>query len=186
MARRPILEFLTIEQLENIHQASLEVLWKTGVEINHAESLELLRRSGAKIKKDNRVCFPNELVEKSLLELPKEITLYARNDSNDCFLGPDERTYFRCVGGPETLIDLYSDEYRNVTVEDLRQWTKIVDYLSNIDYCMGIYPGGLPLATKDIHILSEMFFNTEKHLHIQPYSADNIEYMFEISTGYRC
>jgi len=179
---RPSLTLLGSDQVERVHQATLRLLQRTGVEIQDEEVLAMLRRSGAEVDGgESRAYLPPELVERCLNEAPDSFVLQARNSKCDCSLEPNGGIFFRNVGGPDHIVDMLSGEYRDMNVDDLRQWTILVDGLEHIDYCMGCYPAELPLANRDVHIIGQMFRYTEKHLHIQPYSAKNIERMVKIS-----
>ena len=54
------LELLTEEEVESIHRGTLEVLWKTGVRMEHERALKLLERNGCKVDYgSSRVHFPS-------------------------------------------------------------------------------------------------------------------------------
>ncbi len=76
--RRPLLEFLSDKELDEIHYASLEILERVGAIISHQETRELLWSAGAWIENDLRVRIPSHLVEKALSLAPKRITLANR------------------------------------------------------------------------------------------------------------
>jgi trimethylamine--corrinoid protein Co-methyltransferase len=71
---------LTQEGVEAIHNASIAVLEKTGVTLQHPEGLKLLESAGASIDWDSkRARIPEVLVEKCLSSVPSQISLAARN-----------------------------------------------------------------------------------------------------------
>lgn len=179
---RPTLTVLADDDLEAIHLTSINILSKTGVEVCHEGARKMLHNAGAKIIDETRmVYFPPELVENSLKQAPKQVKLYARNSDFDCTLEPAGKLHCRNVGGPEIIFDNDLQDYRAVTLEDLRNWTLLIDGLSNIDYCMGIFPNNIHNSIRDIYVVSEMFQFTQKHLHVQPYSPKNIKLMMEMS-----
>jgi trimethylamine:corrinoid methyltransferase-like protein len=66
------------EQCQQLHEATLQVLERTGLIIDEPEGLELLRSAGAALD-GNRVRIPAKLVDWALSVAPKEVTLYGRD-----------------------------------------------------------------------------------------------------------
>jgi len=178
---RPSLTVLTPDQVERIHDATLDVLWRTGIEINHQEAIKMLCDAGAQLDAARgRVLVPPELVERCIDQAPEKVILQARNSKHDLLLEPGGELYFRSMGGPDHYVDM-EGEYREITSRDVQEWTTIIDALDNINYCMAIYPNDVPLETRDLHAVGKMLQYTEKHLMVQPYRARHIEHMLEIS-----
>ncbi len=67
---------LTPAQCEQIHQASLSILARTGVRMFEPAAIELMRKAGASIDGD-RVRVPARLVDQALQTVPKSITTVA-------------------------------------------------------------------------------------------------------------
>ena len=71
--------FLTGEKLSQIHEASLEVLEKSGLAIDHPVALEKLAEAGARVDKaGQRVYLSSDLVEQALKTAPKSFTCAGR------------------------------------------------------------------------------------------------------------
>ncbi len=82
-----ILQLLSGEEQNRIHQASLELLEQVGLAILDAESLAILDGAGAKVDfAGKRVRFPANLIESALDQAPKEIKLYGRDISQVIYL----------------------------------------------------------------------------------------------------
>ena len=79
-------EFLTKHQVEHVHEASMQILQKVGIDFRHAPALEILKKGGAKVDGE-RVFFPSQLVEAQIRKAPAEFTLYARNSDCDVVIG---------------------------------------------------------------------------------------------------
>ncbi|HTP60317.1 MAG TPA: trimethylamine methyltransferase family protein, partial [Spirochaetia bacterium] len=77
----PRLELLDREQCEKIHQASLEILRRTGVRVYSEDALALLRDAGCPVTDTNLVRFPAGLVEWALSQAPSTISLCDRGSS---------------------------------------------------------------------------------------------------------
>ena len=66
-------DILDPEELQTIHQASLEVLSRTGMEVEHPLILERLADAGVEVDfKNNRIRFPARLVEDAMVKAPGE------------------------------------------------------------------------------------------------------------------
>jgi|GEM_PF-5776339 len=84
---KPRTTFLAREEIEAIHNASLQVSEKTGIKVMSKPALDVLKRSGAKVDYGtNRVTLPRQLVNEALKMAPKTITYGARNPKYVCWL----------------------------------------------------------------------------------------------------
>jgi len=88
----PTMKILNEEQLSSIHQATLEVLERTGVAMTHPKALKILEDAGCRVD-SNRVYFPPELVEKAISTAPKNIKFGNRDSSSQITL-EGTNTYF--------------------------------------------------------------------------------------------
>ena len=70
---------LTDDQITLLHEASLEIMARTGMRFYDQEALDLFRKAGASISDGNLVRFPPYLVEWALRTVPKNITIYDRH-----------------------------------------------------------------------------------------------------------
>jgi trimethylamine--corrinoid protein Co-methyltransferase len=76
----PRLRFFRKRQLEAIHNATLELLQRTGVIFKHPEALRLFEDAGAHVdQKNQRVFLPSHLVEEAIKKAPSGFTWHARN-----------------------------------------------------------------------------------------------------------
>ena len=69
---------VTDDQLQEIHNASLEILEKTGVRLHLQEAVDMLKKAGAHVSEGNRVRIPSYLAEKTLNTAPKRVVLCDR------------------------------------------------------------------------------------------------------------
>ncbi|MHA2433375.1 MAG: trimethylamine methyltransferase family protein, partial [Candidatus Thorarchaeota archaeon] len=70
--------FLSRDDIEAVHAASLEVLEKTGVLVKNQDAIDILEKGGCPVTL-NTVKIPNDLVEECLRKAPKSFELYARD-----------------------------------------------------------------------------------------------------------
>ena len=68
------------EQIERIHQASLEILQRTGVVVPHKGVLSYVADVGAQVDMEKQlVHIPSDLVIRSLEQIGKKFTIYGRD-----------------------------------------------------------------------------------------------------------
>ncbi len=102
-ARNPYqpMQVISEDQLEAIHQASMQVLCDTGVEFQSPKAVAILRARGATIGKDNkRVHFdPNWLMAKVALA-PSEFILHGRRPDRHLCIGGNAMAYGMVASTP--------------------------------------------------------------------------------------
>jgi len=127
------LEVLTEGQVEEIHRATLDVLWQTGVTFHHKKSLELFASNGCQVDfKEKRVHFPPALVEDCLRKVPSSFLFKARDPKNDLLYGKNA-VYFGNMPGMHT-VDLDTYEPRVPTRKENYDGVTILDALENCHF----------------------------------------------------
>jgi len=149
-------------QLDDIHQASLEILRRTGVRVYEPEALDLLAAAGCVISQDNLVRFPAAVVEEALLYAPKRIVLCDRAGTPRLFL-EDRHTYFGTGSDLPNVLDLETGERRAARLSDVADAARLADYLPNLDFVMSMaLPSDVPSKTSDRKSFLAMLTNTVK------------------------
>jgi len=127
------LEILTEEQIEAIHQGTLDVLERTGLRIEHKRALKLLEKNGCYVDYDNnRVRFPPGLVEESLRKCPSSFRMKARNPKNDVIVGGDIVTFITFPGMQTADLDTW--EPRAATKQEYYDGVTVLDVLENLHF----------------------------------------------------
>ncbi len=132
-------------EVEAIHQASLHILWETGVVLTEPQSLSLLTDAGARIK-DSRLCIPPDLVEKCISQSGRKTIIRGRGGAVKT-LG-DGNLYFHNLGGAPQVFDSQFGTRRLAVVQDVRDATRLLDALENCHTVTPFFtptevPGGL-------------------------------------------
>jgi trimethylamine--corrinoid protein Co-methyltransferase len=177
------LRFLSKEDLKKIHNASLAILEKTGILIDHHEARKMLQEAGARVDHERKIVkFPPQLVEKSIKKAPQRVIYGARDPKKDLVLEPEGDIYSRPLLDNEGCIDLDTSKYRKVKMSDVKDWVRLSDALDNISYCAAPYPevDDVPIATRDIRIMQTMLENTDKHIVLTPYTEKSMRDMIEM------
>lgn len=177
-----IFKVLTNEEVQKLHSTSLEVLNTIGLKIHSEKVRKMLEEAGAIVDhKTTLVRFPPHLVDESIKRAPQRVIYGARNPKYDLVLEPGGETYCRPITGAEGYIDVETGKYRMAKMSDVKDWARLVDALNNISYCTAPYPDDIPVDTRDIRIMQVLLENTEKHVEVQPYTGENMEYIVELA-----
>ena len=160
---RPRMAVLDDAQIEHIHQATLELLERTGVQITHGRALELLSGAGAHVS-GTRVRMPAWLVEDAIRKAPPRVALGCRNGERKVFL-EGQKYYF----GPSVdcidYLDPLTGERRRFTSDDCRVTVTLADALPNFTWVMTIgLADDVPPDVADRVVARQVFAHTEKPL----------------------
>ncbi|MGB9840168.1 trimethylamine methyltransferase family protein [Thermovenabulum sp.] len=162
------MSMLNSKEIEMIHQASLEILQRTGVYMPlKKERLEVLKEYGITVKEyDKRIYFPPRVVEEALSKAPKSYTLYARNPEYDLPLD-GQHGYLSLDGCGVHVVDLETGQVRKSTREDLARAAKVADFLPQISF---LWPCVSALdctpSVQPLYELKTLFENSSKHIQV--------------------
>ncbi len=164
---------LTKDDIDRIHEASLTVLERTGVEVEHTEALDLFRAAGANVE-GNRVRLPRSLVEDAIDTAPSTVVLAGRHPNQDLIL-EDARVHIGTGGAALQVLDLDTGEIRKALLKDVADMARIVDALDNIHfYLIPIYPTDLTEDQVEISKYYASLTNTTKHVQAGVYTKRGI------------
>ncbi len=181
---KPEISFLSRNEIEAIHKASLQVLESTGIKVMSDKALDVLKGAGAKVDYEkNHATIPQSLVEEALRRAPKTIKYCARNPKYDFVLNKQE-THFCATGGPPFIMDEETGERRYSTSEDLARCSVIADYLDHVDLIWPLGAGGdVPAPIRYIVDMYTGLRNSEKHFEGDSTSAKEAQYQIEIAAA---
>ncbi|MGD2105167.1 MAG: trimethylamine methyltransferase family protein [Anaerolineae bacterium] len=164
---------LTGGQVRRVHEASLDVLERTGVRVDQPTALDLFEKAGADVR-ENRVRIPRALVEDAIDKAPSRVVLGSRESRHDLIL-EDARVHIGTGGAALKVLDLDSGEIRSAVLEDVGKMARIVDALDNIHfYLIPIYPTDLPEDRVEISKYYASLANTTKHVQAGVYTLKGI------------
>lgn len=144
---------LTDTDMLKIHNAALDALEEIGLADAPPSGVEYLTGAGAILGDDGRIRFPRALVEDTVAKARKEITLFGRDPANDLTLS-GSRVHFGTAGAAVHMVDVEGRNYRECTLQDLHDATRICDVLDNIHFVQR------PMVCRDIPDNYEMDLNT--------------------------
>jgi trimethylamine--corrinoid protein Co-methyltransferase len=160
---RPRLSVIDGAQIEAIHQATLEVLERTGIQVAHPRALELFHGAGARVEGD-RVRIPAWLVEDAVRKAPSRVVLGNRAGERQVFLEGD-KTWFGPSLDCVDYLDPLTDERRRFASDDCRVTSTVADALPNFSWVMTIgMANDVPPDLADRVIARQVLTYTEKPL----------------------
>ncbi len=171
---RQKVNLLELDQVEQIHEASLEILQKIGIKMPHRGVQDILAEAGATVNREqNRVYFSPTLVEEALKKAPANYILCARLAYNDLPLD-GKQGYLTLDGCGLQVQDLTTGQLRKSTLKDLEQATLVADYMNEIAFLWPIISAqDCPVSRQPLHELAAQLTWSGKH--VQAMTAVNGE-----------
>jgi trimethylamine--corrinoid protein Co-methyltransferase len=175
------LRLLSAEDMQRIHEASLAMLEKTGMLIEHDQARQMLREHGALVDDETQIVrFPESLIEEKLALLPRSVLHAGRDPENDIVIEADGEIYARTAGGSTHYIALDTGEYRRSTLDDWREFLTLADALPNVRACSTMACSGVPEATADLHSLLVLMLSQRNNIVHDAFGVDNLRTMIEM------
>lgn len=159
----PVIEFLSKEEVLQIHNATLEILQKTGVVFKHRGGLKVFDDAGALVDyKKQRVYIPDYLIKEGIKKAPSKFVWHAINNKKSIRF-EDKKIYFAPVCTPTFVYDLETGCKRAATLKDFENIVKIMDYLRRVDEGYGaVHPQDIPEHAVHAYCILYQILNTEK------------------------
>jgi trimethylamine---corrinoid protein Co-methyltransferase len=164
--RFPPTPVVSEDELEAIHQTSLQILEEMGMDFMHEGAREILRRAGAEVRAGSeRVRLPRELILQAIQTCPSEFTLHARNPERNIAIG-GRNLAFAQVASPPNCSDMQGGRRAGNQV-DFRNMVKLAQRY-DIVHCTGGYPVepvDLHSSIRHLDCLSDIAKLTDKAFH---------------------
>lgn len=180
-----ILLYISDEQVERIHAATLEVLEQVGMKSDSEQIMEVFKEAGAEVDfKSKLIRIPQGLVEEAIRKAPKEIILCGRNPRYDILL-EGSRIYFGQGGTPTPyILDIETSKFRRPTKQDFANATRLGDALPNMSFIMSIAGAfDVPYEVEYLHEFEALFNNTEKPIVYSAPGAEMTRSVLEMATA---
>jgi len=153
---------LSPEQCQKLHNASLEILARTGAQLHDQEAINLLKKAGASVSDGNRVRVPAGLVEKAFSTVPKRVTLYDRNGQSPLYL-EEGNCYYGTGSDCLHIVDHRTGERRSPLLQDVVEGMITCDALPHVDFVMSMFlPMDVDPMTSDRYQMEAMLNYTTK------------------------
>jgi trimethylamine--corrinoid protein Co-methyltransferase len=159
------LNILSVEDVQRIHSATLEIIEKTGVKFPSTKALDIWEAHGASVDRDTWIVkVPGEVIEAALKHAPARYDLAARDadqdlplDGNHVFVGTD--------GCGVEVIDIHTSERRRSTLKDVGEIARVADYLEAIAFhWVALSAQDKPAHSRGLHEMQAVWENSTKHV----------------------
>ena len=124
---------LTRSELERVYRMSLRMLAELGMGEAPPALVDQATARGATINDLGRLCFPSAMVEDIIDGACKNFVLYGRTPQHHLEVGGD-RVFYGTGGAAVQTLDIDSHQYRPSTLQDLADFTRLVDALPNVSW----------------------------------------------------
>ncbi len=138
-------ELLTPEALDDIHNASLQVLEEIGVDVMLPEARAIMKAAGADVREGiERVRFDRGLIMEYMAHAPSEFTLHARNPMRNVRMGGNNLVFAQIASAP-----FVADREGGRRAGNQPDFRKLLKLMQSFDVVH--VNGGYPVEPIDIH-----------------------------------
>lgn len=158
-----LVKILDDEQINKIHQKSLDILENIGVVVPHEEVLARFATFGANVdSKRSLVKIPSDLVMEFISKAGKKFAIYGRDLSKKAEFGVGKRNY-NSSAGQAFWIDNIGDQRRHTTLNDVKEAVRLADALDQITIPGAMSdPLEVPIEWRCLQVAFEMISYTDK------------------------
>lgn len=164
--RRFKVDVLGSDEVDAIHESTLDLLERTGVRFDSEQAVGRLLDSGTSLKEGSSriVVFPRSVVEDAIRRIPYAHEFYARDPKNN-IVWDREHVFAGGGGGSPEILDLMTGETRPSTLEDVEISTRVLDALDNCHAVSGLVMAtDVPPEMMIVKTTEAMIRNTSKCL----------------------
>ncbi|MGD8463090.1 MAG: trimethylamine methyltransferase family protein [Anaerolineae bacterium] len=179
LALQPV---LTRREIDRIHEHSLDLLERVGIDYKTPRALEILEAAGCRVDYDRTwVSLPRDLVEWALQQAPRVVRLCARDSTRDVVLD-GRRPHFTTDSQGTQAIDVETGHRHTSTQEDLRRGMLFADALDQIEIVnVMVAASDVPSAVRTIHHFALAFQQTSKHVRTGVLNVDQVPFVVELA-----
>jgi len=124
---------LSMDQVEELHKATVEVLENIGIKNLHDDAREIMKGNGCEVDNDKKIVkIPGPILMKFLKKAPTNVTLYGRDPKYDVPLDDSDNVFVMGGAGAVKTLD-FDGNLRPSTMSDLEDFTRLEDTLENMD-----------------------------------------------------
>ena len=175
------LTVLSSEDIDRIHEASLQILRTLGVRIRHSEMRSLFLAAGAEVDESTEVVrIPERVVWHCLESAGKTFTLYGRDRTKQAKYGVGVRNY-NSIAGEAFWVDDTCTQRRYATLDDVAVASRFADGLPLINLVGAMAdPQELPAEYRCVAVAATQLKNTTKPIHFWFSDRASARYVLEI------
>jgi len=173
------MRLLSKEQIEKIHERSIKVLEKIGVNVDSKLARNIFSENNCRVE-GRRVYFPGSLIEKLTKIKQKNIVIYSRSGKSveSC----KGKIHIHNGGAVSTVTDSKTGKQREANLKDAADMVKLMDALDNIHAITPIvYPQEIEQKLALLYAVKEIIKNSSKPLQGPGVSSViEVKYIYEM------
>jgi len=156
-----LIEVLTKEEIENIHQNSMKVLEKIGIQFKDEAAVEVFKKHGYKTEA-GKVFMQESQIFEALKTVPSRFTIHARNPARNVTIGNGEPVFAPAYGAP-FIVDAEVGK-RQATMQDYHNLICLAQSLPNQDVSgfLLVEPGDIPANLAHLYMLHTTMLHSDK------------------------
>ena len=165
MARLSRLRVLNEDQLDRLHENTVQVLETVGVELESEKAVDLFGSKGAKVD-GHRVFIPRKMLEEAIESAPESFKMWGRDEEKSIIVGGDQpRPLVEPSNGPVFAHDMERGR-RKGNMKDLVDFFKLAQASSICDIAgaIPVEPAELPGDERLNRVYYEMIKHSDKPL----------------------
>lgn len=139
--------------IPRVHDAVLRTLETIGMADSLPSCVEACTAAGAFVSSEGRLCFPRSLVEDTIANAARNLTLHGMTPEHDLQL-QGKKVHFGTAGAAVHIVDSETREYRDSTLADLYDIARICDRMEHIHFFQR------PIVCRDLARSRELDLNT--------------------------
>ncbi len=143
---------ITDEELNNLHDATMEILRKVGVTFHDQEAIAIFKKHG--VTTDGSIVYLDEnTVNKALESAPSQFTITARNQQNNIIVGGENLVFAPGLGAAFMVSP--TGVQSKAGMEDYNNFCKLIQTSKYIDMngFLMVTPWDVPPETAHLHML---------------------------------
>jgi len=177
-----LMSILTRHDVERIHEHSLDLLERVGIDYKTPRALEVLEKLGCPVDYDRAwASLPRDVVEWALQQAPRVVRLCARDPARDVILD-GRRSHHTTDSQGTRAVDLETGERRPSTAEDLRRGLLFADALDRVDIVnVMVAANDVPAHVRTVRHFALAFAQTSKHVRTGVLHAGQVPFIVEMA-----
>ena len=157
----PPVEAISADQVERIHDASMDVIEEIGVEFRCDIAAGMWKEAGAAVD-GHRVRIGREHLMEIISTAPEDYTMHARNPARSVTLGKNRTIFTPAYGAP--YVQDITGERRYATSEDFDNFAKLAYLMPAMHMTGGVLcePMDIPVPKRHLHMIYSMMKHSDK------------------------
>jgi len=180
-----VLNLLTSEEEEVVHNESIKILEEVGIKVTSPEVLSILEGHGAKVDHKAQIAtIPERMVKDALAKAPKEFVMGGREEANDLRLPATDRIQGCNDGQPTDVWDIDSQSKRKSTMNDLVDFTILCDAMPEVNlYWAEVVATDIPPEISNLHEYAASLNYTGKHVQHGAGDTTDAKYLIKMASA---